>query len=68
MTVQEIRKAKGMTQFDLAVASGVKLSTLQKIERADSMPLGTSVEVAVRLARTLGVSVEELVVIEEGRE
>lgn len=63
MTVQELRREKGMTQFDLAVASGVKLSTLQKIERAASLPLGTSVEVAVRLARVLGVSVEELVEI-----
>ena len=64
MTVQELRKEKGMTQFELAVASGVKLSTLQKIERADTIPLGTSVEVAVRLARTLGVSVEDLVRID----
>ena len=64
MTVQELRKEKGMTQFELAVASGVKLSTLQKIERADTIPLGTSVEVAVRLARTLGVSVEDLVKID----
>lgn len=64
MTVQELRKEKGMTQFDLAVASGVKLSTLQKIERVPSIPLGTSVEVVVRLARTLGVSVEDLVKID----
>ena len=64
MTVQELRKEKGMTQFDLAVASGVKLSTLQKIERVDTIPPGTSVEVAVRLARTLGVSVEDLVKID----
>ena len=64
MTVQELRKEKGMTQFELAVASGVKLSTLQKIERADTIPAGTSVEVAVRLARTLGVSVEDLVKID----
>ena len=64
MTVQELRKQKNMTQFDLAVASGVKLSTLQKIERAPSMPLGTSVEVAVRLARELGVRVEDLVEID----
>ena len=68
MTVQELRKAKGMTQFDLAVASGVKLSTLQKIERMDSLPLGTTVDVAVRLARTLDVTVEELVQIDESRE
>lgn len=64
MTVQELRKAKGMTQQDLAIGAGVKISTLQKIERADAMPLGTTVEVAVRLARALGVQVEDLVEIE----
>ena len=61
MTVQELRKGKGMTQQELAMAAGVKISTLQKIERVPSMPLGTSVEVALRLARVLGVSVEDLV-------
>ena len=61
MTVQTLRKEQKLTQEALAVKAGVKLSTLQKIERADSMPLGTSVEVAVRLARALGVQVEELV-------
>ncbi|MBR5302812.1 MAG: helix-turn-helix transcriptional regulator [Clostridia bacterium] len=64
MTVQERRKEKGLTQQELAVAAGVKISTLQKIERAASMPLGTSVEVAVRLARVLGCCVEDLVEID----
>lgn len=64
MTVQELRKKKGMTQQELSIAAGVKLSTLQKIERVQSMPLGTSVEVAVRLARVLGCSVEDLVEID----
>ena len=64
MTVQTLRKEQKLTQEALAAKAGVKLSTLQKIERADSMPMGTSVEVAVRLARTLGVSVEDLVQVE----
>lgn len=61
MNVQELRREKGMTQQELADASGVKISTLQKIERMRSMPMGTSVEVALRLARALGVSVEDIV-------
>ena len=65
MTVQELRKAKGMTQQELAMAASVKISTLQKIERMPGIPLGTSVEVALRLARALGVSVEELVELDE---
>lgn len=64
MTIQELRKERGMTQQELSVAAGVKISTLQKIERAQSLPLGTSVEVAVRLARVLGCSVEDLVELE----
>lgn len=64
MTVQTLRKEQKLTQEALAMKAGVKLSTLQKIERADSMPLGTSVEVAVRLACALGVSVEEIVQVE----
>ena len=59
-TVQEIRKERNMTQFELAVKSGVKISTLQKIERAATMPAGTSIETAMRLAKTLGVQVEDL--------
>lgn len=60
MTVQELRKAKGMTQQELAISAGIKISTLQKIERAETLPPGTSVEVAVRIARALGVTVEDL--------
>lgn len=60
MTVGQLRRAQGLTQEQLSLRAGVKLTTLQKIERADTMPPGTSVEVAVRLARELGVSVEEL--------
>lgn len=64
MTVQALRKAQGMTQEQLAQKSGVKLSTLQKIERAGDMPPGTSVESAVKLARALGVTVEDIVQID----
>lgn len=65
MTVQTLRKQQKLTQEELALRAGVKLSTLQKIERADNMPSGTSVEVAVRLARALGVQVEELVRLDD---
>ena len=44
--------------------SGVKLSTLQKLERGASNINGATVETVLRLAHTLGVTVEDLVKIE----
>lgn len=62
-SVKELRKGMKLTQEQLAYKAGIKLSTLQKIERYDSLPLGTSIEVGLRLARTLNVPLESLVVL-----
>lgn len=61
MTIKEARKAAGLTQFDLAVKSGVKLSTLQKLESGANDPRGAAAETICRLARAMGVTAEQLI-------
>lgn len=57
----DARRRAGLTQEDLAARSGVKLSTLQKLER-DPRSLRTArTETTLRLARALGVTAEALV-------
>lgn len=63
--IQERRKERNMTQEQLANKAGVKLSTLQKIERYDTLPLGTTVEVGMKLARALDTQLDKLIRIEE---
>ena len=63
-TLKEARLKAGMTQEELAMRSGVKLSTLQKLERGASSMNGAAAETVLRLAHTLEVSVEDLVKIE----
>ena len=56
------RQIEDMTQQDLAELVGVTRQTIVSIERGQYNP---SVGLALRLARTLGVSVEVLFEIEE---
>lgn len=63
-TIKEARLNAGLKQEELAMKSGVKLSTLQKLERGASNINGATVETVLRLAHTLGVTVEDLVRIE----
>ena len=55
--------ADGMTQQDLADRVGVTRQTILSIEKGKYTP---SVALALRLARTFGVSVEALFKLEEG--
>ncbi len=63
-TIKEARIKAGLTQEELAMKSGVKLSTLQKLERGVNSMNGATAETVLRLARALGVTVEDLVTIE----
>ena len=66
MTIlKEYRQKAGITQEELAMRSGVKLSTLQKLETGKNSLNGAAAETVLRLARALGVSVEALVIIDE---
>lgn len=58
--IKKLRTEKSLTQEELARVSGIKISTLQKLEREDAnlekMQLGT----ALKLAKGLGIKAEEL--------
>jgi transcriptional regulator with XRE-family HTH domain len=51
------RQGKGLTQEDAAAAAGVKLSTLQKVERDVGQPNWRTIRA---LAKALGLSLDEL--------
>jgi len=59
--IKKLRTEKSLTQEELARVSDIKLSTLQKLERADAnlgkMTLGT----AIKLAKGLEIRAEELI-------
>lgn len=59
--IKKLRMEKSLTQEELAIISEIKISTLQKLERADAnlekMTLGT----AVKLAKGLEIRAEELI-------
>jgi putative transcriptional regulator len=54
--------ANGMTQADLADRVGVTRQTINSIETGKYNP---SIELALRLARTLGLAVEDLFQLED---
>ena len=56
-----LRKAAGMTQAQLSQASGVNLTTLQKLENGTNRLLGARTEITLRLAKALNITVEDLV-------
>lgn len=56
--LREIRKAKGMTQEQLAKASGIHRITIAKYEAGKVDP---KTENAERLAAALGVTVDDLI-------
>ena len=57
----EIRRAAGLSQQELSDKSGVKLTTLQKLESGANDIMGAKVGTVLALARTLGITVEELI-------
>jgi transcriptional regulator with XRE-family HTH domain len=58
MTIKEIREEKGITQIELAKLCGVQQATISDIERGKIK--SPSVETAQRIARALGVTLENL--------
>lgn len=60
--IKELRRAKGYRQEDLAAAVGVSRQTIIAAENNKYNP---SLELAIRLARCLQTTVEELFLLEE---
>lgn len=58
--LQKIRKARGFSQKELSEASGVSLRMIQLYEQKQNDISKAQVNVVVRLARTLGCDVEDL--------
>lgn len=58
--LKSLRLASGMTQEELSAASGVKLSTLQKLETGANHLEGARAGIVLRLARSLKTTVEAL--------
>lgn len=61
--VKDLRVAAGLRQEDLAASTGVSRQTIISIERGRYNP---SLELAWKLARRLGVTIEELFSFTEG--
>lgn len=55
--VKKYRLLKEMTQDELANAVGIRRETIGRLEQAKYNP---SLELAVKISRVLGVSIEEL--------
>lgn len=61
MKVKEYREKWGLTQEDMAKAAGIGVSTLCDIENQKISMGNIKVETAVRLARMMGISLDEFV-------
>ena len=57
----DLRRAAGLSQQDLSDESGVKITTIQKLESGANDIMGAKVATVLALARALGTTVEELV-------
>lgn len=56
--VRDTRERRGLTQLELAVRAGITPSTLSRIENGHQLP---NLVTVIALAKTLGVSIEEMV-------
>ena len=61
----DLRRARNMSQWDLSMLSGVKLTALQCLEQGRNDIRGAKAETVVRLARALGVTAEDLIDIDD---
>lgn len=57
----DIRRATGLSQQDLSTKSGVKLTTIQKLESGANDLMGAKVGTVLALAKALETTVEDLV-------
>lgn len=60
--IEEIRKARGMNQEELAKALGVSRQTISSLENGRYNP---SVELAYKLSKYFGMTIEEVFSFEE---
>lgn len=63
--LKKIRAAKGMTQRELAEATGISLRTIQHFEQGTKKLNGAAAITVYTLAKALGVGIEELLTIPE---
>ena len=59
--IKYLRVIRNMTQEELAKKADVKISTLQKLERADANLEKMTLVTAVKLAKALAIKTEELI-------
>ena len=57
----DIRRSVGLSQQELSEKSGVKISTLQKLESGANDLMGAKVGIVLALAKALDTTVEDLV-------
>ena len=62
--IKKYRNKQGLSQEDFAKISGVKYTTLTKIE--SNVIKKPSVLIMAKLAKTLGVNIEDLIKLNEG--
>ena len=60
--IEEIRKARGMNQEELAKALSVSRQTISSLENGRYNP---SVELAYKLSKYFGMTIEEVFIFEE---
>ena len=63
--LKEVRQAKGLTQKQLAEATGNSLRTLQHYEQGSKDPNQAAAITVYGLAKALGVRIEDLLEIEK---
>ena len=61
-SLKQVRKSAGLTQAQLAQLTGVSRQTIIATERGDSAP---SVYLALRIAKALATTVEEIFSLQE---
>lgn len=61
MNLRSIRLAQGLSVPKLSALSGVPIRTIENVERNDE----TKVSTAIKLAKALNVSLDELCITEE---
>lgn len=59
--IRNRRRTLGLTQADIAEATGLSQQAISSIEKGRSLP---GLDTAVRIARALGVTVEDLLPVE----
>ena len=61
----DLRRSAGLSQQKLSNLSGVNLNTIQKLESGVNRLLGARLEIVLRLALALDITVEDLVTVKE---